>query len=175
MRTPLPAWQTGRALDQNIVRAMSFARRWNYSLAVVMADIDHFKSVNDSYGHLVGDQVLISFSQLLKSTCRVEDLAVRFGGDEFLLLLPNSDLIHAASLATRIQQRLTEETLPVPIPITVSFGITLLSDSDTSSSVFDRADQALYAAKNGGRDKVSTLLADESPATELESASQKLA
>jgi len=97
---PLTGLANRRALEQNIVCAISFARRWNYPLGVIMADIDHFKSVNDNYGHLVGDQVLISFSQLLKSTCRVEDLAVRFGGEEFLLLLPNSDVKHAAARAS---------------------------------------------------------------------------
>lgn len=171
---PLTGLANRRALEQNIVRAMSFARRWHYPLGVIMADIDHFKSVNDRYGHLVGDQVLISFSQLLKSTCRVEDLAVRFGGEEFLLLLPNSDIKHSEALANRLQQRLRDEAMPIPTPITVSLGVTVLGDSDTSSSLIDRADQALYVAKRRGRDRVETWLPDEAPDTVWETPSRKL-
>jgi diguanylate cyclase (GGDEF)-like protein/PAS domain S-box-containing protein len=157
---PLTGLANRRALDQTIVRSISFAHRWKYPLAVVMADVDHFKRVNDTYGHLVGDQVLISFSQILKASCRVEDLAVRFGGEEFLLLLPSANAEQAAALATRIQLELKQETLPVPSPVTVSFGVTSLGENDTPDSLIERADKALYVAKRSGRDRVEIMMPD---------------
>ena len=157
---PLTGLANRRALEENLPRAVSFARRWKHPLSVVMADLDHFKTVNDRYGHLAGDQVLVSFSQLLKNACRVEDIVARFGGEEFVLLLPNTSLQQAAKLAERLRLDTTEATMPIPVPITSSFGVTCFEAYDTEDSLIARADRALYQAKANGRNCVRTLEAD---------------
>ena len=87
---PLTGLANRRALEDNLIRAMSFAKRWKQPLAMIMADLDHFKRVNDEFGHLTGDQVLISFAQLLKVSCRMEDLVTRFGGEVGIPLIVNT-------------------------------------------------------------------------------------
>ena len=157
---PLTGLANRRALEEILPRAVAFARRWQHPLSVVMADLDFFKGVNDRYGHLTGDQVLVSFSQLLKSSCRVEDIVARFGGEEFVLLLPNTSLQQAASLAERLRVNTTEATMPIPVSITCSFGVTCFQADDTEDTLIARADRALYQAKAAGRNRVRTLEAD---------------
>ncbi len=140
-----------------MVRAISFAQRWKHPLAMIMADIDYFKTVNDRYGHLTGDQVLVSFSRLLKISSRIEDIVARFGGEEFILLIPNTSLDQATKLAERLRADTEEATVPIPTNITASFGVTRLLAEDTQESLIARADRALYAAKEAGRNRVRTL------------------
>ncbi len=151
---PLTGLANRRALEENMVRSMSFSRRWQHPLSIVMADIDYFKTVNDRFGHLTGDQVLVCFSQLLKSSSRVEDIVARFGGEEFILLLQNTGLERATQLAERLRIDTQEAILPIPTHITASFGVTLMLDEDTPESLMTRADRALYEAKESGRNAV---------------------
>ena len=154
---PLTGLANRRALEENMVRAISFAQRWKHPLAMIMADIDYFKTVNDRYGHLTGDQVLVSFSRLLKISSRIEDIVARFGGEEFILLIPNTSLDQATKLAERLRADTEEATVPIPTNITASFGVTRLLAEDTQESLIARADRALYAAKEAGRNRVRTL------------------
>lgn len=122
-----------------------------YALAVV--DIDHFKQVNDKYGHLIGDEVLRSVAETIAGSIRQEDIAVRYGGEEFLVVLLATPLSSAYEIAERIRQSVTEA--PLPFPVTVSIGIAAgMPPQDTPERVFELADQALYRAKAGGRDRV---------------------
>ena len=127
-----------------------------------MVDLDYFKTVNDRYGHLTGDEVLVCFAQLLKLVSRVEDIVARFGGEEFILLIPNASLEEATELAERLRIDTQEATLPIPTNITASFGVTLMLDGDTPESLIARADRALYEAKQSGRNAVRTISSEPS-------------
>jgi len=119
-----------------------------------MADIDHFKVVNDTYGHATGDEVLSSFAKLLVKSCRREDTAARFGGEEFVLLLPNTRLDRGVEIAERIRQNMDQIGMEGGTTLTACFGVAECRIDDTSETLIARADQALYSAKESGRDKV---------------------
>ena len=121
-----------------------------------LADVDHFKSVNDTYGHCFGDQVLREVGGVLTECCRTEDIVCRYGGEEFTILLPNTSLKHAIELAERL--RLAIEGRPftcreAPVNITCSFGVANLREQ-VSPSIIEFADTALYQAKRSGRNRV---------------------
>ncbi|MDH3360187.1 MAG: response regulator [Desulfobulbaceae bacterium] len=130
------------------------ASRYSRPLAMIMADIDNFKDVNDTYGHDVGDQVLIEVANLLRRSCRGSDLLARFGGEEFVILLPEADVEDAIIYAEKARVRIEKHTFPQVEKLTASFGIAELRKNDALGMV-KRADQALYVAKNSGRNKVS--------------------
>ena len=139
-------------LDQEIYRA----RRYQLPLSVVMADIDHFKEVNDNHGHLAGDMVIKQLAHLLRQSVRTSDYVARYGGEEFILILPETGTTGARTIAERLRQKVEQSALKydgVTIPITVSFGITS-KDREPHCSVekmISEADQALYLAKQAGR------------------------
>ena len=122
-----------------------------------MYDIDHFKEVNDTYGHEVGDSVLRELTRRVQNTIRDEDAIGRWGGEEFLILVGNVSSEQATALAERI--RGIVELVPFQIvgTITVSFGVTSARKDDTRKTLFARVDKALYEAKKTGRNKVVTL------------------
>jgi diguanylate cyclase (GGDEF)-like protein len=128
------------------------------SFHVVLLDIDHFKSINDSHGHGVGDLVLQGFAQRLATLVRDTDLAGRWGGEEFLLLLPHDRTDEAVQAAERLRQELATVTVALPggapLSVTVSIGVARFEPTDTPEAVVARADRALYAAKAQGRDQV---------------------
>jgi diguanylate cyclase (GGDEF)-like protein len=150
--------------DQELARS----RRSGTPLSLMILDLDHFKRVNDTYGHLAGDQVLIAFTQLIKDCVRRGDLVVRYGGEEFCVLLPGSTLAASTALAERIRtacaaNALTERSFKV----TVSIGVTAYA-GDTGTTLADllaRADEALYLAKDEGRNRVIALPLSAIPAT----------
>jgi two-component system, cell cycle response regulator len=128
-------------------------------LAVVMTDLDNFKAVNDVHGHPVGDTVLRKFARLLEGSVRDVDVAARWGGEEFVLILPETDLLGAAQLADRVRSRLEETTLltpeGVPIVSTASFGVAAAgAEARTPEELIAAADAALYAAKRAGKNRV---------------------
>lgn len=127
------------------------ARRKAFSL--VMIDIDHFKKVNDSYGHDVGDAILVAVSQLLKSSVRSSDLLARWGGEELILVCPGTDLAQAEAMAESLRKKLAGEEVHAGIHVTASFGVATLTDGNLDE-LFKRADDALYEAKHQGRNKV---------------------
>ena len=132
------------------------ARRYGRPLAVIMADIDHFKRINDTYGHGEGDRALASFADLCRKLVRAEDTVARLGGEEFGLLLPETDADQAMALANRLRAAVEDLHLgSLPAPITISIGISqLLAGETTLDAALSRADQALYAAKRSGRNRV---------------------
>jgi len=146
-----------RFLMETLATVMSAAQRHRLPLSLIMVDLDHFKSINDTWGHDVGDAVLQGFGRLLQQVTRKEDLAARYGGEEFVILLPHTDLEGARRLAARIQRELAIQEFPGLVgPVTASFGIAQLEGSEDAAALLKRADQALYLAKARGRNRVET-------------------
>ncbi len=143
-----------RAFDERLVAEFASARRAHRPLSVMLLDIDHFKEHNDRFGHDAGDDTLRRFATLLRNTARIHDLVVRYGGEEFVILLPNTGEEQANELGARILRRLKNTAWPTA-PVTASAGIACLTPATPSPThLVTLADQALYAAKRSGRDRV---------------------
>ena len=155
-RDPLTGLTNRRWLDEVLLLEVERARRYGAPLSVVMVDLDHFKAVNDSHGHTVGDQVLRGAAEALSGAARITDVVGRYGGEEFLLVLPNTELDEAVRMAERL--RLAVRAMPVSFrdePVTGSFGVAAWAPDDSAAGLVERADEALYEAKRGGRDRVA--------------------
>lgn len=158
-----------RTFFEFLQREWSRSRRYHFPLSCVMVDIDYFKRINDLYGHAAGDEVIRRVGQCLADGCRNSDVVCRYGGEEFCLLLPETNEDNAAIWANRIRQRLAEMVIEYgdqKLNITASFGIAQRMDDTTSpEQIVDMADQALLVAKRSGRDRVVNfhLLADSKP------------
>jgi diguanylate cyclase (GGDEF)-like protein len=145
------------ALYEDLQYHFSLAKRHHNNFSVLFVDIDYFKKINDKYGHLVGDQVLIHFADLLKSIIRKSDSIYRFGGEEFVVILDNTNQNGSISLAKKLidyTRRYTiqlDQKSDLKLNITISVGVATKKNTDTETSLLNRADQALYAAKNKGR------------------------
>lgn len=159
MRTdPLTGVANRRLLMETLDKEMSMARRHEAAFSVIMADLDFFKKINDTYGHDKGDEVLKGFARLLEEKSRAEDLVARFGGEEFIILLPRTTAEQAGGFADRIRKALRDLDFPgLEEPVTASFGVSQFEAADTAGSLLKRADQALYRCKSAGRDRVSVL------------------
>ncbi len=149
-----------RALAPLLQREAGRLRRYGESYALLMVDVDHFKSINDDHGHAAGDRALVQLSEVLRQAAREVDHVARLGGEEFCLLLPHTDLAGATHLAQRVHEAVRRETWSeFGRGITVSVGVAVaLSADEPPQAVLERADQALYRAKHAGRDRV--VLAD---------------
>jgi diguanylate cyclase len=129
--------------------------------ALLVVDIDHFKEVNDTHGHLLGDKVIRAVAHVLRSNIKGRDIAVRLGGDEFAVLLPDTSRSGAAALAEQIRILVTQGRIRLANAqelmgdVTVSLGVAIAEMGDTLEALIDRADEALYAAKRAGRNQVS--------------------
>ena len=128
-------------------------------LTVLVLDIDYFKSINDCYGHDAGDDVLREFAIRIRKSIRGIDLACRHGGEEFVVVMPETDLAVATMVAERLRRRIASEPFPIQqggrtIEVTISIGIAALGGADNAAAVLKRADQALYRAKRDGRNRV---------------------
>ncbi len=158
-----------RTFFEFLQREWSRSQRYHFPLSCVMVDIDYFKRINDLYGHAAGDEVIRRVGQCLADGCRNSDVTCRYGGEEFCLLLPETNEDNAAIWANRIRQRLSEMVIEYgdqKLHITASFGIAQLMDDTTSpEQLVDMADQALLVAKRSGRDRVVNFhqLADAKP------------
>jgi len=143
---------------QLAIRELDSALRYQKPLAIVMVDLDGFKTVNDTYGHLVGDQLLQGIGQIFREILRGIDIPARFGGDEFICLLSETDMEGAYKVAGRLRQKVADYTLETPrgvVSITVSLGISIIckENKDLDALIY-QADQALYQAKNTGRNQI---------------------
>jgi two-component system, cell cycle response regulator len=144
-----------RRLDQAIILEISGAERTRKPLCGFMGDLDHFKRVNDTYGHEAGDKVLTAFGELLRRNTRPMDVVGRFGGEEFLVLMPHTDLEDAVSTAERLREALASVRIePLSDPITVSVGVAKLAPGESGETFLGRVDSALYEAKHMGRNQV---------------------
>jgi diguanylate cyclase (GGDEF)-like protein len=145
---------------EKIDSEMNRALRHGYPISVLMLDLDHFKRINDSYGHPVGDEVLKIVGQVLRDSCRVYDVAGRYGGEEFCIVLPETQVGNTTQVAERIRNRLATTPLSVgstSIVVTASIGVAGMDSTEgvlSASTLVERADRALYSAKHLGRNRV---------------------
>ncbi len=161
----LTGWHNRRYLQVRLVEELARARRDGGTLTCLMLDLDHFKSINDTWGHAAGDDVLRELAQRIEGQVRASDVAARYGGEEFVILLPRTDKRDAARLAERVRQAVREAPVPFgedgEVDVTASIGIASVTprpdDADLKNlgeSLLARADVALYRAKSAGRDRV---------------------
>ena len=158
MVDPMTGLHNRRWLEQMYTREMNRSNTGHFKLIAFMLDIHHFKNVNDTYGHLAGDQVLISVAQTLTRSLRPSDMPVRYGGEEFTVFLPGTTIKNAKIIAERIRNNMENMSISLPdgniLQVTVSIGFAERIDDDTVASLIDRADKALYQAKQNGRNRV---------------------
>ncbi|WP_425407011.1 GGDEF domain-containing protein [Hwanghaeella sp.] len=141
-------------LDQVIADELDRAKRYDHPLSVIMFDVDHFKSVNDTHGHLVGDEVLIKLAETVTKTIRSVDICGRWGGEEFIVICPETAEAGCAEVAEKIRKAIEKTDFPVVGTKTASFGIAEYRKGESADAIIHRADQALYGAKQLGRNRV---------------------
>ncbi|MGB5733746.1 MAG: GGDEF domain-containing protein [Thiohalocapsa sp.] len=141
-------------LRENFERELMKADRHGSSLALTMFDIDHFKAINDRFGHQAGDRVLVALAERARGLMRDYDMVSRWGGEEFIVLLPDTDLNGALRLAERLRAEIASMGVPDVGKVTCSFGVAERREGESMDSLINRADAALYQAKDAGRDRV---------------------
>lgn len=141
-------------LDEQFNFNLQSSERYQNNFSIILLDIDHFKQVNDTFGHQAGDDVLVSLSKILKNNLRNTDMVGRWGGEEFLILCPNSNLEMSVVLANKLRKLIEDHPFDVVEKITASFGVTTFRKNDTETIMLARADEALYEAKEQGRNIV---------------------
>lgn len=144
-----------RSFNESLSVSISAARRHNLPLSLIMIDIDHFKNVNDTLGHSHGDLILQAFARLLNQMIRTEDIAARWGGEEFTIILPHTACEAATALAERIRISFEQHSIDgISIDLSASFGVVELNEEDSAEEFIKRADNAMYDAKESGRNQV---------------------
>ena len=157
-----------RRFSEELQRQFSEAIRYGQDLSCCMCDLDHYKQLNDTLGHQLGDEVLVVTAEVIRATLRLSDIAARYGGDEFVLLLPNTSLEEALAVGWRLREdlaaRLAQSTTPVRL-VTLSMGVAALHAHQPANAdvLVSMADRALYAAKAAGKDRI-TLYAEPTAA-----------
>jgi diguanylate cyclase (GGDEF)-like protein len=155
---PLTGIGNRRFIENNTHNRLEELRRYGLSFGIILIDIDHFKAVNDTFGHLVGDDVLKMVARTLAHNVRAFDAVGRWGGEEFVVIAQNVSIATLESLAERLRVLIEQSSLPVAdtvVHVTVSLGATLARRTDTPASILGRADQMLYVSKQRGRNRVS--------------------
>jgi diguanylate cyclase (GGDEF)-like protein len=155
-----------RWLEETYTRELKRSNDGNFNLSAFMLDIDHFKQVNDTYGHLAGDQVLIAVAKEITRCLRPSDMPVRYGGEEFTVFLPNTTIDNAKVIAERLRSGVEKMHIALSsgemINVTISVGFTERQSGDTVESIIKRADDALYHAKESGRNRICLNLGEGS-------------
>jgi diguanylate cyclase len=157
---PLTGLGNRKYFDRMIESSVQTARANGEPLSLLMFDIDHFKSFNDSYGHLTGDQVLRLVGMSLKQTIKGQDITARYGGEEFAVVLPNTAMRQALTVADHIRRAVMAKELKkkstgeIRGRVTISVGVSMLKPNDDTDALIERADACLYAAKRNGRNRV---------------------
>ena len=154
---PLTGIQTRTTMERDLRREQNRTLRTGRPCCIALLDIDHFKTVNDTYGHLAGDRVLAVLTNILSNRLRPYDSIYRFGGEEFLLCLPDTNSDEAQSILERVRERISNTPIDIgtkELAITVSIGIAQIGPRHPIGEITARADQALYLAKDNGRDQV---------------------
>ena len=141
-------------LDKTILEQLNLAKRYKVEFGIMIIDVDYFKKVNDTYGHQVGDTTLIEVANILKTNIRESDTVGRWGGEEFVIICPHTNLEGIKIVANIIREKIEKHQFPVVGNKTASFGITIYQDNDNLETIISRADEALYNAKNNGRNRV---------------------
>jgi diguanylate cyclase (GGDEF)-like protein len=147
---------TRKLFEMMLKKEKAQAQRRNHPLALILIDIDHFKKINDTYGHMVGDAVLHAFASLLENHIREGDTLTRWGGEEFAIILPQSDRAQGVLLANKLRSVIEEHTFHDIKKLTASFGVTHVFPEESDDATMHRVDSALYRAKANGRNRVET-------------------
>jgi diguanylate cyclase (GGDEF)-like protein len=155
---PLTGLHNRLKLGPSLVGEIERVDRYNTPLSLVLFDIDHFKKINDTFGHVVGDQVLVQLSRFVPNLIRSMDLLARWGGEEFLILLPGSDGPMALQVAEKLREAISNLVFDEVGSITCSFGVTQYAATETAAQFIARADGALYRAKADGRNRTKLAL-----------------
>jgi len=160
-KDPMTKLFNRRYLNDIAEHLLSISHRSNTDICIVIIDIDDFKHVNDTYGHAVGDDVIISLANIFIKYTRKSDISIRFGGEEFVILLPNTSKSNAIKLANKIREKTQEQILNInnnKISFTISVGVSIVNTTDTSfDNTLNKADKALYISKENGKNQVSFL------------------
>ncbi len=156
---PLTGLHNRRYMETHIETLLEQAASREKPLGVVIVDIDFFKPINDNYGHDAGDEVLREFAVRVRASVRGIDLACRFGGEEFVIVMPDTDLATAQMVGERLRKKIASTPFGInhgqnQLDVTISVGIAMRENGDTGDTVLKRADQALYRAKRSGRNRV---------------------
>ncbi|MEI7895220.1 MAG: GGDEF domain-containing protein, partial [Myxococcales bacterium] len=154
---PLTSLANRRAMRELLAAEVSRARRHGSPLVVVSLDLDHFKAINDTYGHDAGDAVLVQVAAVMERNLRREDSCGRWGGEEFLMVLPECGLEASTNVAEKLRGRIEQATVILggrTLRVTASIGVATFSVDDSVEDLLRRADDAMYAAKRGGRNRV---------------------
>jgi diguanylate cyclase (GGDEF)-like protein len=157
-----------RAFQERLRQEVERANRYHRPLSLIMIDIDHFKTYNDTYGHLQGDDVLVAVAQVLKQLSRASDIVARYGGEEFALILPETNKSSAAALGKRLRGQIERRKFPgeTQLPehvLTISVGIASHTPPESQEALLEAADTALYQAKRQGRNRVVVWQRDAMP------------
>ena len=139
---------------EELEREIRAVKRYRYPLALIMLDIDHFKNINDTYGHDMGDAALIKVVDIVRRSIRTTDIFARWGGEEFMLLLPHTGLKSAGYVADKLRKIIEGTNIPGIKKMTCSFGVAAYDQNEHMDSFVKRVDNALYRAKNSGRNRV---------------------
>ncbi len=148
--------------EHRVHNEMQRAKNYSLPLSIIFFDLDHFKTINDSFGHDVGDEVLISVASIAEKFIRMSDLFARWGGEEFMILLPRTDLSEATRLAEELRILLSQTPYSIAVSVTASFGIAQWEAGETFEHWFKRVDYALYRSKSNGRNRVTAYRTTES-------------
>jgi len=140
--------------DKSLESKIKTAQRYNQEFGLILLDIDYFKKINDTFGHNKGDEVLVKFSEILKSNIREDDILARWGGEEFVILLPHTSLKNAFLLAEKLRKIIEKKFDSTEQKITASFGVATYKQNETKKYFFEKADNALFKAKDNGRNCV---------------------
>jgi diguanylate cyclase len=163
-RDPLTRTLNRRFLPSVLGREISLAKNAKTPLSILMADIDHFKTVNDSHGHSAGDTVLSHTAETLLNCVRASDFVFRYGGEEFLIVLVETDREEAMEVAERIRQQIASQSVPLPskssLNVTLSLGVATYEGHPDYQYLINAADHALYSAKKQGRNRTAVAVAD---------------
>ncbi len=158
MRDELTNIYNRRKLNEVLRHEYNKAKRYSEKFSIIILDVDYFKSVNDTYGHNVGDEVLIELVEKLNNNIRSSDILGRWGGEEFLIICPHTDKNQAVSLARKLRKIIQNHEFPVTNDLTCSFGVTAYKSGDTIDDLINRADKALYTAKENGRNREEVVI-----------------
>jgi len=156
-KDPLTGINNRATLEENLNREVKLAQRYERKLSLIILDIDNFKAINDNYGHQAGDKVIKATTDLMQTCVRGTDMVFRYGGEEFVILLSNTDLAGADLLANRIRQSIADTVIEIgsnQLNVSASLGVAELRSNEMNATFFTRADKALYQAKNSGKNRV---------------------
>ncbi len=153
---PLTGLYNRLKLDESLEKELDRAHRYDGNLGLILMDIDHFKQVNDNYGHQVGDKILIKIAEVLNNNIRKVDIVGRWGGEEFLIICPQTDEQGTFQLAENLRKAIVSCKFPEVGTKTASFGVTNYQNGDSPHQLLSRSDRALYKAKQNGRNKIET-------------------